>query len=290
MMSNLSETLKLDFEALPASTVAGTTSGMYDMRDYDHAFIGVALGLKAASIATISTVWVDLMETSAVSAAPTSAAGGKTGIELGAPGNTSLPSTAGIKAVLMVADTGATTGELFHMGVGTNIVTLTFSSLTSYTSAGTWWTATAAYFGAGSAVETTADTGETGVLDSIRRVLQSTRLCIGGPHVWNFTTPSTDSMTIELVNPPDKIIKSASTAGPLCMYFNNTMSTETVVARAGVVCGGFNIRADQMTSTASKRFIGVKLTSAAQAVGLGITVIRSKGRYMPQGFIGKLST
>ena len=278
----LSELVKIDFEAMPSSTTAGTTSAPYDMRGYDRAFIGVTIGVRPASIATLSTVWVDLMETSAVTAAMTSACGAKTGIVIGSLGNTAIAANVGCKTILLKMGTGTTTGETFHVGLGTDIVTFTFSSLATMIAVGATNTnikATQAYFGSGSAIDSSANTGETLCLDNIKAILASTQVCIGGPNMFNFSTPSTNSMSIQIAN-----------ANKGCWFFSNTASTETILAMPGEIACGFDIRADQLTSTLNKRFIGVKMTTTAQIGGIGITVIRSNGRYMPGGFVGKLSS
>jgi hypothetical protein len=278
----LSETLKIDFETMVASTTGGTTSAPYDMSGFDRAFIGVSIGLRPASIATLSTVWVDLMETSAVTAAMTSACGAKTGIVIGSLGNTAIAANVGCKTIFLKMGTGTTTGETFHLGLGTDIVTFTFSSLATMIAVGATNTnikATVAYFGSGSAIDSSANTGETLCLDNIRAILESTQCVIGGPNVFKITTPSTNSMTLGIAN---------STKG--CWFFSNTASTETILGHAGEIACGFDIRSDQLTSTLNKRFIGVKMTSCAQAGGITVSVIRAQGRYMPSGFVGKLSS
>ena len=45
--------------------------------------------------------------------------------------------------------------------------------------------------------------------------------------------------------------------------------------------GCFDIRADQLTSTANKRFISAKVSTASTACRAAVTVIRSGGRYLP---------
>lgn len=264
------EMLRVDAEALPTSSAAGSTSGMYDMSGYDQAFISVALGLRNASIGTISTVILDLMETSAVSAAPTSAAGGATGIEIGSAGNTAHAAAAGIRSIVFKTGTGSTTGETFRFGLGTDIVTFAWTSITSLTSVSTAWNSTMCYFGAGSAVEGSAATGPQLAMDSIQRALKSTAICIGGPNVFSLTTPSTDSMVIRTNN---------SNKGNI--MFANTAATQSIVACPMEIVGGFSIRADKLTSTANKRFIGIKMTSSNQVAGAAVTVIRAGGRYMP---------
>ena len=283
MTAKLSESLKIDFEAMPSSTAAGTTSAPYDMAGYSDAFVGVAIGLRPASISTLTSaaanIVVDLMETSAVTAAMTSAAGGKTGITLGATGNTAITATAGCRSIFLKMGTDCTAGQTFHFGLGTVDVLFTQSTFGTMITPSSNYTATAAYFGQGSGLDSTANTAETIALDSIRTALSSTRLAIGGPNVFAFSTPSTNSMSIKVVN---------SDKGNIT--FSNTASTECILGYCGEVAGGFDIRSDQLTSTLAKRFIGVKMTTSAQIAGIGITVIRSKGRYMPANFAGKLSS
>jgi hypothetical protein len=73
-------------------------------------------------------------------------------------------------------------------------------------------------------------------------------------------------------------------------FYANAVSTTRMLGEARMAAVGFDIRADQLTSTLNKRFVGVSLSTAAQAVGVGITVVRTNGRYMPGGFVGKLSS
>jgi len=274
------EMLRIDAEALPASSAAGATSGMYDMANYDQALISVALGLRNASIGTISTVILDLMETSAVSAAPTSAAGGATGIQIGSAGNTAHAAAAGIRSLVFMAGTGSTTGETFRFGLGSDIVTFTWTSITSLTSVSTAWNSTMCYFGAGSAVEGSANTGPQLAIDSIQRALKSTAISIGGKNVFELSTPDTHSLVVRLKN---------SNQGNI--MFANTAATESMVACPMEIAAAFSIRTDQLTATANKRFIGVKMTSVNQACAAAVTVIRAGGRYMPcspKDFIGTL--
>ena len=281
MAYKISEHCKINLETHLSSTTAGTTSGLYEMHDYDRAFIGVNIGIKG-TIATISTIWVDLMESSHVTAAPTSACGGKVGIQIGTLDNTLITATAGVKSLIMkMGDNGGTTctttGDKFTIGLGTDVATLSWSTLTANLAA-TAWSATAAYFGA-QGVNATANTGQNLTLDSIRTALQSTRLRFGGPEVFKFTTLDTHVMLIETIN---------SRCG--AFNFNNTCSTKTVVARPANIAAGFEIRSDQLTSTLNKKYIGMKLSSSNQHATIGFTIIRSGGRYMPPGFLGKMST
>ncbi len=283
MANKISETHKISVESFLSSTSAaeGTTSGLYDMTGYDQAFLGVNIGIKG-TIATISTIWVDLMESSHVTAAPTSACGGKVGIEIGTLNNTVITATAGVRAlILKMGDAGGTTctttGDLFHIGLGTEIATLTWSTLTANLAA-TAWTATAAYFGA-QGVDATANTGQNLTLNSVRTALQSTRLSFGGPDVFKFSTPDTHTMIVEVIN---------AKAGPF--NFSNTVSTKTIVARPSQIAAAFEIRSDQLTSTLNKKYVGLKTSTTAQPANIGFTIIRTKGRYMPSGFIGKMSS
>jgi len=194
----ISENVKIDLEAFTASTAAGTStnvSGLYDMQEFDRAFIGVSLGVKAAAgITTLSSVWVDLVESSAASVVGTSACGAKTGIQIGTSCNTAISSTDGIKGFMFqsasaASATGSTTGDAFRLGLGTAIVTFTYSSLAANIAIGATNTnikSTVAYFGSGSVVNTTADTGHTLLIDNLRNVLKSTQICFGGPNVFSF--------------------------------------------------------------------------------------------------------
>jgi len=283
MGNKISETHKISVESFLASSSAGegTTSGLYDMAGYDQAFLGVNIGIKG-TIATISTVWVDLMESSNVTTAPTSACGGRAGMVIGTLDNTAFTATAGVRAIILkMGDAGGTTctttGDLFHIGLGTEVATLTWSTLTANLAA-TAWTATAAYFGA-QGVAATANTGQNLTLDSVRTALQSTRLSFGGQDVFKFTTPDTHTMIVEVIN---------AKAG--CFNFSNTVSTKTICARPSQIAAAFEIRSDQLTSTLNKRYVGLKTSTTNQAAQIGFTIIRTKGRYMPTGFIGKMST
>jgi hypothetical protein len=293
-MSNqgkLSEKLTINMEAMTASTVAGTstnTSGLYDMRGYDRAFLGLCIGLKASSaLSSMSSIVVDLVESSASSAVGTSAAGAKVGIQIGSTNNTVISTTDGCIGLMFqegsaASNTGSTTGDIFRLGLGTDIVTFTFSSLATEIAMGTTNTnikSTIAYFGSGSALGTTDGGGPGALCDNLRNTLRSTQICFGGPDVFRFSTPSSYQLQIDIVN---------STKG--CFYFGSAVSTARHMALETQCAVGFDIRAEQLTSTLNKRFVGLKYTTAAQAMGLGITVIRSAGRYMPQPFLGKLSS
>ena len=58
MAYKISEHCKINLETHLSSTSAGTTSGLYEMHDYDSAFIGVNVGIKG----TIATISVDIFQ------------------------------------------------------------------------------------------------------------------------------------------------------------------------------------------------------------------------------------
>ena len=291
LKGKLSELLKVDFEAMTASTVAGTSTnvtGLYDMTNYERALLSVNFGLKAvAAITTMGSVVVDLVESSAASVAGTSACGGKVGIEIGSTINTAISATCGCFGMILqcasaLSATGATSADTFRFGLGTDIVTFTFSSMASMIEMGATNTnikSTVAYFGSGSVVGTTEALGMVALCDNLRNTLKSPQVCIGGPNVFSFTTPSSYQLGVQVIN---------STKGNI--FYSNTMSTTRFLGEQRQIAASFDIRSDQMASTLNKRFIGLKWTTAAQAVPVGFNIIRASGRYMPDGFKGKLSS
>jgi hypothetical protein len=286
MLRDIINNLRIDSEARPGATVAGSSvSKLYDMTGWDQALFVAAIGPRAtnSSIATCATVVFELVESSAASAAGTTLIGGKATIAIGAASNTAIGTAAGCNAIILqsgsaASATAATTGDIFQFGLGTDIVTFTFSSAATMTSptAGKL-KATVAYFGS-SIAASTADTGGTALIDSIRTALQSKLLCIGGPDIYKFSTPDTASLMIEVANGK----------GPI--YYNNTMATTRMIGQCAGAALAIPIKAEQLTATANKKLVGLRWSTLNEAAGLGITCIRSRGRYMPGGFAGKIST
>ena len=280
------ENLRVDTESEVGATVAGSSaSRLYDMTNYDQAMFVFSMGLggTAVSIATCATVVVELVESSAASVAGTTLIGGKATIAIGVGSNTAIPLTAGCQSIILqsgsaASATAATTGDSFRFGTGTNVVTFTYSSLASMTdpTAGNL-AATVAYFGS-SVAASTADTGGTALIDSIRTALKSDILCCGGPNVFKFSTPDTGSLKIEAVN----------AAAPI--FYNNTMATTRMIGQCAAAAVTIPIRADQLTATANKKLVGLRWSTLNQALGVSVTCIRGPGRYMPAGFIGRQSS
>jgi hypothetical protein len=71
------------------------------------------------------------------------------------------------------------------------------------------------------------------------------------------------------------------------LYFNSTSGFYSAAINQAV--GGFNIDADQLTSTANKRYVAIKVATAVTACDVGVNVVRASGRYAPV-FGGKLSS
>lgn len=286
MPGRIIESLKIDTESLVGSTVAGSSvSKLYSMEHYDDAMLVFSMGLASpgASIATASSVVVSLVESSAATSAGTTLIGGKATIAIGSSVNTAITTAAGCQGIILqsgsaASATAATTGDSFQFGLGTNVVTFTFSSEATMTSptAGNM-AATVAYFGS-SIAASTANTGGTALIDSIRTALQSTILCCGGPNVYRFTTPDTASLRIDVANATEPIV------------YNNTMATTRMIGQCAAAAVAIPVRSDQLTSTANKKLIGLRWTTLAQALGVNVTCIRSKGRYIPSGFVGRLSS
>jgi len=287
-MSNakLTESLKIDTETYLGATVAGSSvSKLYDMRGYDNAALTFSMGLNAASIATCATVIVCLVESSHATVGGTTLIGGKAALTIGQSNNTAFTATCGITGMVLqsgsaASATAATTADAFRLGIGSNIVTFTFSSEATMTDpTGGNLAATVAYFGS-SVAASTANTGGTALIDSIRTALKSTILCCGGPDVFRFSTPDTGSLMLEIQNP--------RATGSL--FYSNTMATTRMLGQANQAACVYPVRSDQLTSTANKRYIGLRWTTLNQALPINVTVVRSKGRYMPGGFAGTESS
>jgi hypothetical protein len=96
--------------------------------------------------------------------------------------------------------------------------------------------------------------------------------------VFRFTTPDTGSLRIDAVNCTAPIV------------YNNTMATTRMIGQCAAAAVAIPVRAAQLTSTANKKLVGLRWTTLAQPLGVSVTCIRSKGRYQPCGFVGRLSS
>lgn len=278
--------IRIDSEAHPGATVAGSSvSRLYDMSGYDEALFVVAMGpaVTNSSIATCSSVVLNLVESSASTVAGTTLIGGKATIAIGSSDNTAITTAAGCQAIIIqsgsaASATAATTGDSFQFGIGTAVVTFTFSSEATMTDPAYGNAAgTVAYFGS-SVAPSTDNTGGTALIDSIRTSLLSPLIACGGPNVFKFSTPDTGSIMIEAANATAPIV------------YNNTMATTRMIGQCAAAACAIPVKADQLTSTAGKKLIGLTWTTLAQAMGIGVTCIRTKGRYMPGGFVGRVSS
>lgn len=266
----LSEKLKIDTEVLHISSGAGSTSRNYDMQGYPQAAIAVAV-----EGSYIGGVTLDLMESSQATAAGTSACGSKAGITIGGTANTYVDVANGVRQLTLTYGTDSTgaTGDAITLSVGTVSKTFIFSTATANHNA-TAWTSTKLYFG--STVGSTVNTGAQLSLDVLRTAIVST---IGFGNALSVSTPATNTMLLTVND------EAGGAIG-----FGATGSTAFLVAMVNQAAGVFDIKADQMTSTASKRHLSVKVSTASTACRAAVTVIRSGGRYMPPAFKGKVSS
>jgi len=251
-MSKITETMKLDAEVLAITSGAGSTSRNYDMQGYSDAAIIVAVD------GTYQDVTLDLMESSGATVAGSSAAGGKTGITLGGA-NTAI---VGARSILLTMGTGATgaTGDAITI-MGKRFV---FSTSTANHNA-TAWNSTRMFFG--STVGSTVNTGAQLSIDGLRTALVST---LGFGNAVICSTPATNTLRIDVAD-----------AATGAITFGATGDTAMITAQTLQACGVFNLKADEMTSTANKRYLSVKVSTAATSCKAAVTVIRSGGRYLP---------
>jgi len=261
----ISEGIKVDADVFPVTSAAASTSLNYDMQHYNQALVNVCV----EGTAGFSTVSIDLMETSAATVAGTSAAGGKAGIVLG--GAATLISTAGGARQITLSMTSVTSGS-FTLKTGNLSKKFTYTTSTALNKS-TAQSSTNLYFG--STVDSTANTGMALAFDSLATAINST-LAFGPALIC--TTGSTGSITIQAA---DAVVGNLGV---------QTTDANLVSAAVNKASGAFNITDDQMTSTANKRYIGVKVSSASTPTRAGVTVLRSGGSYMPPTFSGKLST
>ena len=263
----LSEKLKIDSEVLSLTSAAAAVSQNYDMSKYTDAYIVVNVEGNAAGGVTI-----DLTESSNATAAGTTAAGSKTGIVVGGTAATNIAAGSGVRKMTLTMGTASTADEFFTLAAGTVTKKFTYTTSTAaWASGSTLQTATNLYFG--TTVGSTVNAGIQGSLDSLKTAIEST-LGFGGAVICS--TPTTDAIGLEVAD---------SAAGALGLTATAVMSA--VVNNA---VGAFDIKADQLTSTANKRYLGVKVSTAATSCRAAITVIRTGGRYMPPAFKGKLSS
>ena len=259
----ITEKVKVDSEVLTVSSAAGSTSNNYDMQDYHRA--AIVTNVRG----DYSTVTVDLMQSSAATVAGTSAAGGSAGVTLGGA-STLITSTSGGVRRLTLTMTSATSLQYFTLSLGTVSRKFQYSTSTALNT-DTANVSTLSYYGS-----TVGSTVNTGIALSITRLMAAINSTV------NFGTDIVCSTNTTA----DCTLQVADAAGSL--GFQDSTGVMSAAVNQAVV--GFNIAADELTSTLNKRYVGVKVSSAATSCDAAVTVIRTGGRFNPPAFSGYLST
>ena len=267
MNAKISEQIKFNAEILTVTSAAGSTSINRDMAGYDRAFFGVCL----TSTDNVPSVVVDLMESSAATVAGTSAAGSKAGITIGGA-STLVAVTAGVRELTLTMGTLSTATTPITLSLGT--VTKTFQFTTSTASHNSSaWSSTLLYFG--STIDSTSNTGLQLALDSLKTAVEST---VGFGGQIQCSSGTTANMKLKL---RDDAVGS--------LGFTSTAAAVMSAACNQAVCG-FDIATDELTSTLSKRYVSVKLSTASTVTQAAVSVLRSGGHYNPPAFAGLLSS
>lgn len=265
MNAKISERIKVDVEQLALTTVA-QGSIAYDMQNYDRALFVASV----FSTLGVSSQVVDLWETSAATVTGTTAAGSKAGIEIGSTVTTSVLVTRGCRELLV---TPATVTGSFVLSYGTVTKTFTHSTVTANLLSSAW-TSTLLYFG--STIDSTSDGSLQGHAATIKAAVESTK---GFANILACSTPSTGQV----------VIKCVSNDANSNLGFSSTAAT--VVTGLPLRCVvGFELQAEELTSTANKRYAGVTFGAHANASQMSIVVVREGGRHNPQAFAGLMSS
>jgi len=265
----ITEKINIDAEQLSITSAAGATSINYDMQDYRRAAI-VANVVADSSVVGFTTVTLDLMESSAATVAGTSAAGGSAGITIGGPA-TLIPVTGGARKIQLEM-TSVTSGAV-TISLGTVVKKFTFSTSTAEVISSAQ-ASTNLYFG--STLDSTAAGGAQAAFDSLATCINST-LAFGGDILCS--TNSTSAIHLQV----------ADSAKGRSLGFQSTDSN-MLSGSVEQAVGGFNIASDELTSTLNKRYIAMKVSTASTAATVGVSVIRTGGRFNPPTFSGKLGT
>jgi hypothetical protein len=266
MNAKISETIKVDVEQLALTTVAAVSQA-YDMQNYDKALV---IASVFSSLGVSSQV-IDLWQTSAVAVTGTTAAGSKAGMDIGTTLTTSIPVTRGCREMLITLTTATTALDALTLSLGT--VSRTFSYTTSTASHNsTAWTTSLIYYG--STVGSSEVNGMKPSVESLKAAIESTK-AFGS--LLECSTPSTVQLVVKLA--------SNTTAN---LGFSSTYGNVGALAQRCVA--GFDIAAEDLTSTLGKRYVGVNFSAAANAGQKSVIVIREGGRHNPQTFSGLLSS
>jgi hypothetical protein len=267
----ISEKIRVDVEAF-GPTTAGSTSMLYDMSKFRSALIA----FNVNSTLGVNGQIVDLVESSAETVAGTTAAASKAGIELGSTVSTAVSTARGARELLLTPATVTGSFTLTVNGITKRFTHSTISTLlTTLATAvppSTVWTSTQLYFG--STIDSTSDGSLQAHAETLRVAINSTH-GFGGFAV--ASTPSTGQLLV-----------AANGEGVGNLGFASTAATVMggLVSRAS---GGFNIKAEDLNSTANKRYIGVRFTTQATTCVRGVAVLRDGARYTPD-FAGLLSS
>jgi len=265
MNAKISERIKVDVEQL-ALTTGAQGSIAYDMQNYDRALFMASV----FSTLGVSSQVVDLWETSAATVTGTTAAGGKAGIEIGSTVSTAVPVTRGCRELLV---TPATVTGSFVLSYGTVTKTFTHSTVAANLLSSAW-TSTLLYFG--STIDSTSEGSLQGHCATIKAAVESTR---GFANILTCSTPSTGQV----------VIKCASNDANANLGFSSTAAT--AIAGLPLRCVvGFELQAEELTSTANKRYLGVTFGAHANASQMSVVVVREGGRFKPEPFSGLMSS
>jgi hypothetical protein len=150
--------------------------------------------------------------------------------------------------------------------------TFTYTSSTSLLNSSAW-TSTNFYYG--STVGSSANTGGQFACDSLKLALASTK---GFGNIFAFSTPATNTLQITLLD--------AATGG---IGFGNTNSSAVPTVTIQQAVGAFDIQAEDLNSTANKRWVSLKCGTNATAAKVSMTVIR-EAKNSPPDFAGYLSS
>ena len=260
----VTDKIKINTEAVAAST-AGSTSMMYDMSNYHKAAFSVAL----TAAGHLGTAVIDLMESSNATVAGTSAAGGSVGITIGGAGTLVESSVSGVQKMTLTMSS-ATSNQYFTLNLGTVQRKFQYSTSTALNTA-TADVSTLSYYG--STVGSTVNTGIALSIDRLKTAITST-VNFGSDILCS--TGTTANIILEV----------AGDKGAL--GFQD--STGVMAATIQRAVGGFNLGGDELTSTANKRYAGVKVSTKATAAAAGVSIVRTGGRYNPPDFSGRLGT
>ena len=130
-----------------------------------------------------------------------------------------------------------------------------------------------------------------------RRFISARRLALTSTPVWSLDFVSLKAAINSTVGFGTGIVCTTASSAAMTLAaaniegalgFNTTFAVPT--AAVNEVVGAFHITADQLDSTANKRFVSIKVSTAATACNVAFSAVRTGGSYNPPSFAGKLST